>query len=184
MTTASHELALWVINTGEGYGDRCAAARQVTHPSYKAYRFKRFASDGASAYEREFGTPGEHVFTAEDILLAAAELAEYYARHVAEADAADKAAPMLNLAFDDTDSGNCRVYFKGAGHYAKRLYCWQMDGIPNEKPFVLYRCSRDGEPEAPVRLDLIGETELPAASDDDERILRDLRDFLATKAEG
>lgn len=183
MTTASHELALWVINTGKGYDRRCHAARQA-NPTYAAHLFANFAMDGARLYEKEFGTPGERIFAAEDMLLAAAELAEYYARHVAETDALAKLPPVLNLVFDGADNGNCRVYFKGTGHYAKRLYCWQMDGIPNEKPFVLYRCSRDGEPEAPVRPELIGETELPAASDDDERILRDLRNFLATKAEG
>jgi hypothetical protein len=87
MTIGSHELALTIINDGKGYEERCDIARG-TSPSYKAYRWLRVAQAGAVAYQREFGSPGTPCFTGEDILLAAAELFEYYAEHIAECDAA------------------------------------------------------------------------------------------------
>jgi hypothetical protein len=91
MTIASHELALNEINEGKRYRRRCAAAR---HPaSQQAATFADIARQAARDYERQFGAPDDfgRVFTAEDILLAAAELSDYYTRHNAENDAMEKA---------------------------------------------------------------------------------------------
>lgn len=170
MTIASHELALCIIHTGEGYRERCDAARTAARsPTLGSLRFGGIARDGARKYEKEFGTPGDTIFTAEDILAAAAELAEYYAQHVAETDA----PPKIDLEYDGADNGNCRVYYKAAG----RLYCWQMDDFQN-KVFVLYSCSRDGEPSSPVRPECIGTTQQPKG---EEAIERELREFLAAR---
>lgn len=90
MTTGSHELALTIINDGAGYKKRCQIARDVLKrntfgaTSYAAYRWFNVASAGAGAYERQFGSPNASCFTVEDILLAAVELAEYYATHISE----------------------------------------------------------------------------------------------------
>jgi hypothetical protein len=82
MTIASHELALCVINTGEGYPHRCETARLVSRHG-RAVEWARIANAGAYAYEREHGAGGP-IFTIEDVLACAAELAEYYERHVKE----------------------------------------------------------------------------------------------------
>ena len=85
MTIGSHELALTVINDEEGYEKRCAIARHgrasksAGRASFTAFRWYNVANEGAIKYERRFGTPATaSCFTAADILLAAAELAEYY----------------------------------------------------------------------------------------------------------
>ena len=91
MTTESHELALTIINDGEGYKKRCTIAfdararKSAGRASLTAFRWYNVASEGAAEYERQFGTPTTaSCFTAEDILLAAAELAEYYDNHIKE----------------------------------------------------------------------------------------------------
>lgn len=88
MTTASHELALCLINENTDrfpYQRRVDAARKNRVGQLNS--FCLMADHFARHYEREYGD-GTELFTAEDILLAAAEVAEYYARHVAEMDAA------------------------------------------------------------------------------------------------
>ncbi len=89
MTTASHELAITIINEGKNYDDRLKVARYV-RATFAATCWTRIAVDGARAYEREFGALDDYgkVFTTEDILLCAVELAEYYAQHIKESDAA------------------------------------------------------------------------------------------------
>jgi hypothetical protein len=81
--TQGRELALTIINTGEGYEDRCAIARVTRMPRLQATNWLSVAHRGARRYEREF--PGAK-FSAVDILACAAELADYYAQHVAETD--------------------------------------------------------------------------------------------------
>lgn len=49
---------------------------------------------------------------------------------------------MLKLT--ETDNGNCRVYYKDG----RKLYCFQEDKAGE---FSFYTCSRDGEPESPVK---------------------------------
>lgn len=87
----AHELALFIINTAAGYPRRCAVARDVlacphfpVAPRTAALEWAQIATRGARDYEREFGSPDASSFTAADILAAAAELADYYAAHVAE----------------------------------------------------------------------------------------------------
>ncbi|KKM74801.1 hypothetical protein LCGC14_1396640 [marine sediment metagenome] len=94
MTHRSHELALCIINdSGDGPGPRYGT-------SYRTRAGMGRKSDpgpwltvalvGAEAYNRKYGTPGDHyssMFPASDLLLAAAELAEYYTNHAAECDA-------------------------------------------------------------------------------------------------
>jgi hypothetical protein len=82
MTIASHELALCEINNGKRYDRRCAAIRHS--PAIRAADFHEFAQSAARDYVREFGNPGDVIFTAEDILLCAVELEAYYRDHVAE----------------------------------------------------------------------------------------------------
>jgi len=48
------------------------------------------------------------------------------------------------LRFDYEDSGNCRVYYRES----RRRYCFQKSGAG----FILYVCSRDGEPDYDVPL--------------------------------
>jgi hypothetical protein len=89
-----HELALTIINDGAGYARRCSLARQATAKEHgrgamaqlNAIAWVSVATDGARAYERQFGSYGASCFTAQDILAAAIELADYYAQHVAEMD--------------------------------------------------------------------------------------------------
>lgn len=47
----------------------------------------------------------------------------------------------MHLRYVYTDSGNCRVCFK----QGTLRYCLQQEG--RDGGFVLYRCSRDGEPQ-------------------------------------
>lgn len=74
------DLVLTVINTGDGYDERCFAARQS--PDFAARSFAVFARGAATRYGRDNG----YKFSAQEILLVAAELAFYYVRHVAEID--------------------------------------------------------------------------------------------------
>lgn len=55
-------------------------------------------------------------------------------------------SPILQLIYDSVEAGNCRVYFWGQDHH---IYCWQVDSADPIR-FVLFSCSDDGEPEAPV----------------------------------
>lgn len=50
---------------------------------------------------------------------------------------------LLTVKFFKEDRGNYRVYYKGMGNAHGHTYCVQ-DG-------VWYFCSRDGEPESPLR---------------------------------
>jgi len=94
MSVKSAELALTITNAGKGYARRLGLARtardQATNAGSQrmtAEAWTRVASDGARAWERQFGCYAASYFTALDILQAAAELAEYYAGHLAEIDA-------------------------------------------------------------------------------------------------
>lgn len=91
-THASHKLAEAVINDGSGdhgtsYPQRLKIAREPQE-RVKAYLWYQCARRGANGLERRFGDE----FNACDILLAAAELCDYYEHHVAEVDAYDTAA--------------------------------------------------------------------------------------------
>lgn len=97
MTTESHELALCIINDGDGsqcgysYMERTlAAARGTEHARVTAGQWVDMAKRMVRWYEREFGGPDDEgrIFSATDILLAAIEVAEYYQEHVKEIDAA------------------------------------------------------------------------------------------------
>jgi len=77
----------------------------------------------------------------------------------------------LSLRYLSSDNGNCRVYYKSK---AGRLYCWQLRSIV-QGDFELLTCSRDGEPDCPVREDWPVITEWPTG---DERVDADLRAFL------
>ena len=76
------ELALCEINNGARYAQRREIARMPARNA--AVNMARVACMAAREYERDFAADP---FTAEEILLCAAELAEYYARHNAESDA-------------------------------------------------------------------------------------------------
>ncbi len=88
MTIASNDLALTIINDGKGYDDRCRTARLAAYPdsraSNSARRWLDITITGACAYDKQFRSPGESSFSVEDLLLAAVELAEYYAQHITE----------------------------------------------------------------------------------------------------
>lgn len=80
---ASSALALYIINTGELYERNCTAARLASRKA-RAQMFVCIACDGAERYERDFGDGNRRPFGDADVLMCAAELAEYYAQHVAE----------------------------------------------------------------------------------------------------
>lgn len=86
MSIASHELALYEINTGKRYQRRCNTARYSA--SIAASCWVDIARQAARDYERDFGAPGDEIFTASDLLECALELAAYYAEHVAEVETA------------------------------------------------------------------------------------------------
>lgn len=86
MSAQGRELALTIINTGKGYAERCLAAREKSQ-GMRTLAFAGIATRGARTYEREF--PGAK-FSCADELYCAAELADYYERHVAETDAAKR----------------------------------------------------------------------------------------------
>ena len=82
MTIASHELALYEINTGSRYNRRC---RIIGYPPrHAAGCMLDIVNAAARDYQRDFGTPGTAIFSATDLLECAVELLEYYAEHVAE----------------------------------------------------------------------------------------------------
>lgn len=83
MSPASHELALTIINTGEGYEERCQLARQDS----PILLWLPIVAQAAVAYDREFRSK-QPIFTPGDVRECAQELAEYYKEHVAELDAA------------------------------------------------------------------------------------------------
>ena len=93
MTTESHELALCIINDGDGsfcnrsYNERLKCARKHDTPAL-ARQWLYMATGAAKEYKNQFGAPGDHIFTAEDTLLTALEVREYYLDHVQEIDAA------------------------------------------------------------------------------------------------
>jgi len=51
------------------------------------------------------------------------------------------------------EPGYYRVYYKSTTN-PKHLYCLQNDGAWGEDKFVFYTCSRDGEPDSPIRMPL------------------------------
>ena len=95
-TTESHELALCIINDGDGsqcgfsYNERCRFGERFTALTgvscTNAGLSVDMAKRAARWYVREFGAPDDmgKIFTARDILLAALEVADYYAEHVKE----------------------------------------------------------------------------------------------------
>ena len=85
---------------------------------------------------------------------------------------AARAAPLINLSYMHADNGNCRVYYRGSN---KRLYCWQLADHRTGK-FELLSCSKDGEPDCPVRMECFAETPEPTG---DEPIESELREFLS-----
>lgn len=76
-----NDLALTIINTGEGYKERCDAARMSAGNG--ALVFTSIARQAARTYEKA----SDCVFTTADILAVANEIAEYYADHVKEMEA-------------------------------------------------------------------------------------------------
>lgn len=78
MTHKANDLALTIINTGEGYADRCAAARRT--PRVAAYNFFGITSRAARHYDAQSDEP----LTAADMLDAASQVAAYYAQHITE----------------------------------------------------------------------------------------------------
>lgn len=93
MTLASDELALTVTSSdGAGYPRHVALARMAVSERpgdarIAAGGWVRVAVDAARAWERQFGTMAENHFSTADILRAAAEIADYYAKHLAELEA-------------------------------------------------------------------------------------------------
>jgi hypothetical protein len=61
---------------------------------------------------------------------------------------------MILFRFVREDTGNCRVYYRGAGLNPGHLYCIQNDGSWGEDRIVFYTCSRDGEPSYAIRMPL------------------------------
>jgi hypothetical protein len=53
----------------------------------------------------------------------------------------------LNLKYKGADNGNCCVYYTSN----RKLYCWQK---VRKGEFELLICSKDGEPDCPVRQDI------------------------------
>jgi len=84
------ELAMTITTDGKGYPRHCELARMARYnvtpgkARMAAEGWTRVASDGARAWERQFGTMAETKFSTMDILRAAVELADYYATHLAE----------------------------------------------------------------------------------------------------
>lgn len=86
MTDKSNELALCIINDGSSYEHRLHVARREQR--LQPVPWVLVCTDAARKYAREFHTQSHWstVFTPEDILLCAAELANYYAEHIKEID--------------------------------------------------------------------------------------------------
>lgn len=70
------ELASYICRGKVGHHARARAAQR--QPAVAASRFLRIAKQGAKHYHRNFGLPDQESFTAEDILMCAAELARRY----------------------------------------------------------------------------------------------------------
>ncbi|HEX3525098.1 MAG TPA: hypothetical protein VHT52_23790, partial [Stellaceae bacterium] len=91
--TMPSDLALTIINEGEGYSMRCEIGERALTRDHAlhwsaAAAWMAIALEGAKKYQRRFGEPGSVCFTARDILTAAGELADYYENHAREARAA------------------------------------------------------------------------------------------------
>lgn len=56
---------------------------------------------------------------------------------------------IRKLRYRNVEEGYCRVYYTAPGKQADWLYCWQMDGEP-EDGFTLYLCTLEGEPLVPI----------------------------------
>lgn len=86
----AHELALTIINDGEGYKRRTALGQSTLNGQNSlqarltAKGWLTEAIVGAVKYERQFGSPGASCFEVQDILGAAIELADYYEQHARE----------------------------------------------------------------------------------------------------
>lgn len=78
MTHAANDLALCIINTGEGYQDRCEAAKRT--PRVAAMNFFGITSRATRAYNKQ----SDVELTAAEILDAASQVAAYYAEHIKE----------------------------------------------------------------------------------------------------
>lgn len=72
------------------------------------------------------------------------------------------------------DNGNCRVYYRGT--HTGGLYCWQVTESAGNN-FELLTCSKDGEPDCPLKRDHYGTSELPRGS---EWVEQKLREYLKT----
>ena len=93
MTTESHKLALSLINENTeafSYKARLELARRSPWITVSGWAFmlQRYANRAEEWYEQKFDERPGGVFSPVDVLLAAAEVAEYYAEHVKEVDAA------------------------------------------------------------------------------------------------
>ena len=97
-TVESHELALYIINSDTKalpYAERVNLARMSEKwrdrvPAHTTLQWAGIAKRAATRYEREFGARDDvgKIFSAQDVLLAAAEVADYYERHVQEMEVA------------------------------------------------------------------------------------------------
>ena len=59
----------------------------------------------------------------------------------------------ITLKYYETDSGYCRVYYKGSRESGKEfLYCVQDEGPGKSFMPIIYRCSLDGEPDYPCSM--------------------------------
>lgn len=91
MSFASDELALTITSSdGAGYPRHVALARMARYKvtpakaRMAAEGWVRVASDAARKWERQFGTMAATKFSTADILQAAVDVADYYAKHLAE----------------------------------------------------------------------------------------------------
>jgi hypothetical protein len=85
MSFKAEQIMLTVVNTGEGYRERCGLAREsaVSVAQHAvATRWLQIARNTARDLRNQFGD----TFTTRDILEAAILLADYYAEHVKECD--------------------------------------------------------------------------------------------------
>lgn len=80
MTVNADSLFLVMQNEGSHYARRCAAARKSA--TIAAAEFASIACDAARKMRLQFG----EIYSAGDILRAAAMLADYHAEHAAELD--------------------------------------------------------------------------------------------------
>ena len=70
---------------------------------------------------------------------------------------------MLHLKYKSTDNGSCRCYYTAPGKNPRQtlLYCLQEEWTKKQaekygyQQFVLYRCTRDGEPNYEIPLENI-----------------------------